>query len=90
MGVVIVAALTYMYFEDFACVLLIRVYICICVMFTILCRNLDFFSLEMHLLEISVMKCGCLPSVLFILLIFRCRIYHTAGCLNSMVGNCFV
>lgn len=29
MGVVIVAALTYMYFEDFACVLLIRVYICI-------------------------------------------------------------
>ena len=27
MGVVIVAALTYMYFEDFACVLLIRVYI---------------------------------------------------------------
>ena len=31
MGVVIVAALTYMYFEDFACVLLIRVYICISV-----------------------------------------------------------
>lgn len=33
MGVVIVlvAALTYMYFVDFACVLLIRVYICISV-----------------------------------------------------------
>lgn len=31
MGVVIVAALTYMHFVDFACVLLIRVYICISV-----------------------------------------------------------